>query len=69
MLLTDYASIHRIAVRSLQQLDADMKEQRPMKEIEREAHKFASVIVDVFGALSGDGSAISESGGDTSGTQ
>ena len=59
MFLTDYTAIHNLAVRSLQQLDADMKVQRPQEEIEREAHKFASVLVDVFSEFSGSSSAES----------
>jgi hypothetical protein len=51
MILSDYTAIHAIAVRSLQQLDGDMKEHRPLKEIEREAHKFASVLLDVLSTL------------------
>lgn len=44
----DYTTVHAIAVRSLQQLDADMQEHRSLTEIEKEAHKFASVLVDVL---------------------
>jgi hypothetical protein len=44
----DYETVQRIAVHSLRQFDADLIEQRSTKEVEREAHKFASVIVDVF---------------------
>ena len=44
----DYTDVQTIALRSLQELDADLQEHRSDKELEREAHKFASVIVDVF---------------------
>jgi hypothetical protein len=46
----DYETVQAIAVRSLTELAHDSCEQRPAEEIEREAHKFASVMVDVLGS-------------------
>jgi hypothetical protein len=44
----DYESVQAVALKSLTDLDGHLEEGRSPEELERDAHRFASVIVDVF---------------------
>ena len=44
----DYEAVQAVALKSLTELDGDLEEGRSPRDLEWDAHRFASVIVDVF---------------------